>query len=112
MFTTWSPDFQAPYATETPLRVPASAYTNETNVAQAKPLPYVAPVVDYSGSFANTTGWTPVKTSVPTPVNPAAASPPSGNATLHPNNVAKLQHPVVWVGVAAGILLLLWTWRR
>jgi hypothetical protein len=111
MFTNWDPRFLADYGTSQPLVTPAPSYTNETGVAQARPLLYEQPAVDYSGSYAPTMSWTPKRTTVPTPMDPAAPSPPVTAATNAPN-ATKQRNPVVWVGLAAGLLVILWALRR
>jgi hypothetical protein len=105
----WSPDFQKNYNTANPY-APGGviSYTNETNVAQARPLQEIGVLAPGGGLVGTAQEWRPQPTSAPTPTNPAAPNPVASPAA---SDAQKKQNPVVWIGLAAGILVILWALR-
>lgn len=94
------------------LKVAPPVYPNETSTAQSRPiappqtyagLGIVPSIVDTSGQFANTTGWSPSRSPAPTPTNPAAPTP------TYPQDPAQQvanTSPWLWVGIAATAVFL------
>lgn len=89
-------DFLNLMGTERPLRTNGKVRSNETNTAQ-------------SYRFNPSDLAPPELASAPTPRKPAAPMPkPSPEAS----DAQKKRDPLVWIGLAAGLVLLFWMVRR
>lgn len=97
-----------------PLQAAAPSYTNETNTAQSNPDVLIKQniwAVDRQAAGINVDPSARGDTVTPaaTPQNPAAPSPKD---TEQVKQTAQARNPLVWIGVAAGVLVLFWAVRH